>query len=259
MNLRLLVVLSLFVVLLAVSAQAQPIDLGTAANFALLGGSEVTNTGSSVIYGSVGSSPTPSVTGFPPGVVNDGTLYLAANSATAQAQSDLTTAYGQAAGEPVTATLTGIDLDTYNSLNPLAPGVYFFSSSAELSGNLTLNGEGNPNSQWIFQIGSTLGTASSSTVSFINDASKCNVFWDVGSTATIGSGSDFAGTIMAVTSISLNGGTLEGRALAENGAVTITSAETVDSRCGTTAVPEASSMALLMMSLPAVALFRRRK
>jgi hypothetical protein len=251
------VVLLLLLSLLAVDAYAAvPIDLGTASSFGLLAGSGVTNTGASVINGDVGSAPTPAVTGFPPGVVN-GTLYTAANAVTAQAQSDLTVAYNAAAGAAPTATLTGTDLGFYNAGNPLSAGVYFFSSSAFLTGNLTLDGGGDPDAQWIFQIGSTLITAPNSSVEFINGATKCNVFWQVGSSATIDTNNVFAGNIMALTDITLNGGTLNGRALARNGAVTISSAETVNTApCD---VPEYSSVALATMVLPAVAWFRRRK
>jgi hypothetical protein len=221
--------LLLLLSLLAVNAYAVTVNLGTASTFGLLAGSGVTNTGSSVIDGDVGSSPTPAVTGFPPGIVI-GTLYTTPNAVTAQAQTDLTTAYNTAAGATPTMTLTGTDLGTYNAGNPLGPGVYFFASSAQLTGNLTLDGQGNPNAQWIFQIGSTLTTATNSTVSFINGASPCNVFWQVGSSATIQTNSTFGGIIMALTSITLDGGILNGQALARNGAVTISAAETVSDR-----------------------------
>jgi uncharacterized repeat protein (TIGR01451 family) len=224
------IVFLLFLSLLAVNAHAFPINLGTASTFGLLGGSGVTNTGSSVITGDVGSSPTPAVTGFPPGIVI-GTLYTTPNAVTAQAQVDLTTAYNSAAGAPCTLSLTGTDLGTFNAGNPLIPGVYCFSTSAQLTGNLTLDGLGDPNAYWIFQIGSTLTTATNSTVTFINGASPCNVYWQVGSSATIGTNNAFAGTIMALTSITLNGGTLDGRALARNGAVTISAAEFVNTAC----------------------------
>ena len=233
MKLGLRIALLLVLMLLAVNAYAVPINLGTASTFGLLGGSGVTNTGSSVINGDVGSSPTPAVIGFfPPGVVI-GTLYTTPNAVTVQAQLDLITAYNAAASAASTMVLTGTDLGTYNAGNPLGPGVYFFSSSAALTGNLTLNGQGNPNAQWIFQIGSSLTTATNSTVSFINGASPCNVFWQVGSSATIQTNSTFGGTIMALASITLNGGTLNGRALARNGAVTISAAEFVNTVCAT--------------------------
>lgn len=243
--------ISAVLVLLAVSAYATPVNLGTAANFGLLAGSTITNSGSSVINGDVGVSPGSAVTGFGPPVVLNGTLHLA-DAVAGQAQTDLTTAYNAAAGATPTNDLTGFDLGVYNA-GVLGPGVYYFGSSAGLTGNLTLNGGGDPNAQWIFQIGSTLTTATGSNVALINAATKDNVFWQVTSSATIGEGV-FAGNIMALASISLGGGTLNGRALARNAAVTISKAETVN------AVPEPSSiMALGMMLTSAAVLFRRKK
>ena len=229
-GLRIALVLGL--TLSAANAYAVAINLGTAGTFGLLGGAGVTNTGLSVIRGDVGSSPTPAIIGFPPGIVI-GTLYTTPNAVTVQAQSDLTTAYNAAAGAAPTMVLTGTDLGFYNAANPLGPGVYFFSTSAGLTGNLTLDGQGNPNAQWIFQIGSTLTTATNATMSFINGASPCNVFWQVGSSATIQTNTIFGGTIMALASITLNGGTLNGRALARTGAVTISAAEFVNTVCAT--------------------------
>ncbi|MBN1193673.1 MAG: DUF3494 domain-containing protein [Coriobacteriia bacterium] len=219
---------TLLALLLPMSAHAACVNLGTAGDFALLGGSGVTNAVSgTVVQGDVGSSPTPAVTGFPPGVVV-GTLYTAPDPATAQAQSDLAIAYNAAAGQAC---------DTDMSATPdlggqtLVAGVYCFSSEAGLTGTLTLDAQGDPNACWVFQIGSTLITATNSNVLLINGASACNVFWQVGSSATIASGSDFVGSIMALTSITLDGGTLQGRALARNGAVTISGSEFVNSIC----------------------------
>ncbi len=246
-------------VLLAVSAHATPINLGTAGSFGLLAGSGITNAVSgTVITGDVGSSPTSAVTGLTSGMVN-GNLYTTADPATSQAQSDLTVAYNTAAGATPTVTLTGTDLGFYNAANPLSPGVYFYSSSAALTGNLTLDGGGDPNAQWIFQVGSTLTTAADSTIALINGATNNAVFWQVGSSATIGANNAFAGNIMALQNITLNGGTLDGRALARNGAITMSSAETVNNG-GASPVPEPSGiMALGMMIIPAVAFFRRKK
>jgi len=260
MNLRLHIILSLVLTLLAVTAYAGTVHLGTAANFGLLGGSGVTNIGSSVINGDVGSNgSTPAVTGFPsPGTVY-GNLYLDANAVTLLAKTDLTTAYDAAANPLLARTGTNIDLGSYDAANPLGPGVYFFSSSALLTGNLTLKGNGDANDEWIFQIASTLTTATDSSVSVIN-ATPCDVFWQVGSSATLGTNTVFAGNIMALTDIDLKGGILNGRALARNGAVRISTAETVNAgRCGPVAVPEWGSMALAMMSIPPVAVWFRRK
>src|SRR5581483_2801923 len=199
------------------------INLGTATNFGLLAGSGITNASAqSTITGDVGSSPTPAVTGLVASQVN-GTLYLAPDPATDQAQVDLTIGYNDAAGAPCGTVLTGTDLGGLT----LVPGVYCFSSSAQLTGTLTLDGQGDPNAQWVFQIGSTLTTATNSTVSLINGGAICNVYWQIGSSATLGTNTTFVGNILALTSITLDGGTLNGRALARNGAVTISSAETV--------------------------------
>ena len=193
--------------------------LGTAQSFAVLAGSTVTNTGSTIIGGNVGVSPGSAVTGFPPGIVMaPGTIH-AADAVATQAQSDLTTAYVTLAGMPPTSNLTGMDLGGLT----LTPGVYKFDNSAQLTGTLTLNALGNPDSVFVFQIGSTLTTASSSSVVMVNDGLHDNVFWQVGSSATLGTTTAFVGNIVALTSIGLNtGATIEcGRALARNGAVTM--------------------------------------
>jgi hypothetical protein len=193
--------------------------LGTSANYAVLGGSTVTNTGNSVLNGSLGLSPGTSITGFPPGiVVPPGTTDIA-NGAALQAQTDLTAAYVDAAGRPLNGTTTA---DLGNLI--LVGGVYAGPSKSPLSltGPLTLDGAGDPNSVFIFQTDSTLITASGSTVNLINGAQECNVFWQVGSSATLGTGSVFAGNILALTSITVTTGvTVHGRALARNGAVTL--------------------------------------
>ena len=225
-----------------------PVNLGTAANFGLLAGSGITNVSSAtMITGDVGSAPTPAVTGLVGSQVN-GTLYLNPDPATTQAQVDLTVAYNEAAGAPCGTDLTGQDLGGLT----LVPGVYCFSSSALLTGTLMLDAQGNANAQWIFQMGSTLTTAVNSTVSIINGGSLCNVYWQVGSSATIQTGNIFLGNILALTSITLDGGTLDGRALARNGAVTMASQETVDnSDCSCTIFATSSSKgAVTKLSAP---------
>lgn len=196
-------------------AATASVGLGAADTFAVLAGSTVTNTGPSTINGDLGVSPGTSVAGFPPGTVN-GTVH-AADAAAAQAQDDLTTAYTDAAGRPGGATVSG-DLGGQT----LTPGVYKSGSSMGLTGDLTLDGQGDPNAVFIFQMGSTLTTASGSRVNLINAAQSCNVAWQVGSSATLGTNSTFRGNILALTSITVTTGTtVDGRALARNGAVTL--------------------------------------
>ena len=202
---------------LAGGAEAQ--TLGTAEDFAVLGGSTVTNTGPSVIRGSVGLFPGSSITGFPPGIVLAPATIHAADADAAQAQADLTTAYNSLQGRPSQSDLSGQNLGGL----VLSPAVYSFTSSAQLTGLLTLNGLGNPAAEFVFQIGTTLTTASNSAVLLINGANGDNVYWAVGSSATLGTNSSFAGNILALTSITLNTGASItcGRALAQNGAVTL--------------------------------------
>jgi hypothetical protein len=211
----------------AIASAAQPtVQLGTTASFAVLAGSTVTNTGPSTIQGSLGLAPGSAVTGFPPGHVSNGSTYVA-NAVARQAKVDLTTAYLDAAGR-TPFVVTGSDLGG----RTLAPGVYRGSSSLGLTGTVTLNGHGDASAVFIFQAGSTLITASSSTVRLENGAQACNVFWQVGSSATLGTSSSFVGTIMALTSISLNTGvTVDGRVLARNGAVTLQNDRIAPSAC----------------------------
>ncbi|MGC0774077.1 MAG: ice-binding family protein [Candidatus Acidiferrum sp.] len=221
------VILLLFFLASAMNAAAQAPDLKTAGNFAVLaGGGIVSADAGTTIVGNVGSSPTPTVTGLLAGQVT-GTLYTAANAVTTAAQTDLTAAYVDAAGRPSCTALTGA-LGTGTNAN-LGPGLYCYSTAALLYGPLTLTGSSTD--VWIFQIGSTLTTATGATVAFAGGASPCNVYWQVGSSATIQTGNTFAGNIMALASITLNGGTLSGRALARNGTVTISGQETIVSGC----------------------------
>jgi hypothetical protein len=211
--------LILFVLIAIPSSAIAQVPLGTAQNFGVLGGSTVTNTGPTVVTGQLGVSPGSAVTGFPPGTVVGGSIH--SNDAVAQqAQNDLTTAYNAAAGLPCGTDLTGQNLGSM----VLTPGVYCFATSAGLTGGLTLNMQGNPNALFVFQIGSTLTTASGSTVLLINNAGACptNVFWQVGSSATLGTGSSMQGDILALSSITVTtGATTSGRTLARNGAVTL--------------------------------------
>jgi len=210
----------------AAAAEA-PVGLGTAASFAVLGGTTVTNTGPSVISGDVGLSPGTAITGFPPGIVN-GTTH-ATDAVAAQAQIDTTTAYNDAAGRASTATVSA-DL----AGQTLVSGVYS-GGTLGLTGTVTLDAQGDPNAVFIFQSASTLITASSSVVALINGASACNVFWQVGSSATLGTNSTFVGTILALTSIAATTGvTVDGRLLARNGEVTLDTNTITSSTCTTT-------------------------
>lgn len=219
-----------FIGLLPASAAVDgpAVGLGTLDSYSVLGGAAVTNTGPTVLSGDVGISPGTSITGFPPGIVN-GTVH--GNDANAmQAQSDLVIAYNDAAGRAADATLSP-DLGGQTFVG----GVYTAPSSLGLTGTVTLDGQNNPNSVFIFQVGSTLTTASGSNVNLINGASACNVFWQVGSSATLGTASDFTGNILALTSITATTGTtVEGRALARNGAVTLDTNTFTAPNCSTT-------------------------
>lgn len=212
-------ILGLAVALVPLNASAIATDpgLGTAKSFGVLAGQTVTNTGPTRISGDLGLHPGTSVTGAP-AVVN-GTSHIT-DAVALKAKDDLTTAYNNAAGEPCspTNTLTGKDLGGLT----LTPDVYCFKSSAGLTGTLTLDGKNDPNAVFVFQIGSTLITAPNSTVSVIN-GNPCNIYWQVGSSATLDTTTKFVGTIMALTSIALNTGAqiVPGRALARNGAVTL--------------------------------------
>jgi uncharacterized repeat protein (TIGR01451 family) len=199
----------------AASAASAPI-MGTEERFAVLGGTTVTNTGSSVVTGNLGLSPGTAVTGFPPGILT-GTIHVA-DAQALQAQDDTTSNYLDLASQSCNSDLTGQDLGG----KILVPGVYCFSSSAQLTGALTLDAGGDPNAVWVFKTGSTLTTASNSSVLLINGAQPCNIFWQVGSSATLGTSTSFIGNILALTSITLTtGANITGRALARNGAVTM--------------------------------------
>jgi ice-binding like protein/exosortase sorting signal-containing protein len=192
--------------------------LAQLSSFAVLGGSTVTNTNTpTIVNGNLGVSPGSAVTGFPPGIVTGGTIH-AADTVAAQAQTDLTTTYVNLANQACNTDLTGQDLGG----KTLTPGVYCFSTSAQLTGTLTLDAQGLSNAVFIFKIGSTLTTASASSVLLINSGSSCGVFWQVGSSATLGTGTALLGSIVALTSITLNtGASVSGRVLARNGAVTL--------------------------------------
>ena len=246
------------------AANPLPVPLGTASSYAVLGGSTVTNTGPTVISGDLGLSPGTSLTGFPPGSVVGGSIHV--NDAPAmQAQNDLTTAYNDAAGRLLPTTLSG-DIGGQT----LFPGVYKSSSSLMITGSVVLDGQGNSNAVFIFQIGSTLTTISGSHVILINGASANNVFWQVGASATLGTGSSFQGSILALTSITVTtGANILGRMLARNGAVTLDT-NTITGPTSINApppggggppsgVPSPSSVILVAIGLVCVALYQTRE
>lgn len=195
-----------------------PIVMAGTAELAVLAGSSVTNTGATNITGDLGLSPGTSVGGFPPGILN-GTLRINDAIAT-QAKLDLTAAYNDAAGRTSTdiVTLSG----NIGGLT-LTPGLYKSTSSLAISsGDLTFDAKGNADAVFIIQIASTLTTTSGRKVLLSGGASAANIFWQVGTSATLGTTSVFKGTIMAMQSITLNtGATLTGKALARNGGVTM--------------------------------------
>ena len=213
---RLLRLCCLALPLFALTAYADLI-LGSASSFAVLGGSAITNTGATVITGDLGVYPGTSITGFPPGIVN-GTIHDG-DAVAMQAQLDALTAINFLQGLPSNQNLSGQDLGGLM----LTPGVYTFNSSAQLTGALMLNFQGLSNQNFVFQIGSALTTASASSVLLLNMGTNDNVYWAIGSSATLGTTTDFEGNIIAEQSITLTtGATIDcGRALALNGAVTM--------------------------------------
>lgn len=226
---------------LSLPASAQVVaNLGSAANFAVLAGTAVTNTGSSLLDGDLGFSPGGTASGFPPGGFT-GTPH-AGDATAVTAQNSLTTAYNFLAGQAAMVDLTGQNLGGM----VLNPGVYSFSTSAQLTGTLTLNGQSNANAAFIFQIGSTLTTASNSNVVFTNGGRAANTFWQVGSSATLGTSTSFAGNILAQTFITMNtGANIDGRLLARKGAVTLdTNNVTIP-----VAVPEPATTSVLIAGL----------
>ncbi len=193
-----------------------PVNLGSASSFAILGGSAITNTDFSVINGDLGLHPGTEVTGFPPGTLN-GTQYVA-DGVAMQAKADLLAAYNDVAGRtPVTMIATELGETV------VLGGVYNSASGTfGITGTLTLDAQNDPDAIFIFQMESTLITASSSQVMLIGGAQACNVYWQVGSSATLGTNSHLVGNILALTSITVTtGSSIDGRALARNGAVTL--------------------------------------
>jgi ice-binding like protein len=255
------------------SACPDPI-LGSACPFAVLGASAVTNTGNTVIFGDLGVWPGTSITGFPPGIVN-GTIHDA-DAVAMQAQADALAAYTFLQGLSSDQNLTGQDLGGLT----LTPGVYTFDSSAQLTGQLTLDFQGMSDMSFVFQIGSTLTTASASMVNVINMGENDNIYWAMGSSATLGTGTSFQGNLIAFASDTLDtGATVNcGRVIALNGAVTLDDNIINNCNSGGQTVPEPGTIAMaatggaivmganpstssffLGMGSSVVAFFKRRK
>jgi len=219
------------------AAAATSVPLGTADSFAVLAGSGITNTGPTTVNGDLGTYPTTTVTGT--GSLTVTGSNHAGDAVTQSAKNDLVSAYNTAAGEgptsPIVADLAG---------QTLTSGVYNSASSIGLTGALTLDAGGNPNAVFVFQAGSTLTTGSASQVNLINGAQSCNVFWQIGSSATLGTGSTFRGTILALTSITVTTGvTIDGRVLARNGAVTLDTDTITKPTCAAPAATTATTPA----------------
>lgn len=241
MNYKVPILLAIAIFAGSASRAVAEIQLGSAGNFAVLAGSTVTSTGATVIDGGdVGVNPGTAITGFAPGILVAPFMFHSGDAVALQAQTDLAMAYSSAELLAVSQDLTGQDLGGLT----LLPGVYRFSSSAQLTGTLTLDNQGDPNAQFVFQIGSTLTTASDSAVKTINEGSISggSVFWQVGSSATLGTNTSFEGHILALTSITLNTGAtmLDGSALALNGVVTLDSNRITNLRT----VPEPGTLTL---------------
>lgn len=224
----------LFIVALVFAASFHPVQaqtvppLGAAQSFAALGGTAITATGSAVISGNIGVSPGTAVTGFPPAIVQNGQIYTGAASLAAPAQASALDAYNNLKGQACLPAnnLSGKILGQTPGFLTLTPGVYCFDTSAQLNATLTLNDGGDPNAVFIFQIGTTLTTASSSQVVMSSGGRGTNVYWQVGTSATIGTSTTFRGHIIANTSITLTtSATTTGRVFALNGAATIDSTQ----------------------------------
>jgi hypothetical protein len=199
------------------SAATLPVSLGAATAFAVLAGTTVTNTGLTTVNGDLGVSPGTAVTGFPPGQVVNGTIHANDGPAVA-AHSDLVLAYNDTVGRPTTNIVSEVLGGTTKT-----SGVYGSTSGTfDITGTLTLDAQGDPNAVFIFQTLTTVITAASSAVNLVNGAQSCNVFWQVGSSATLGANSVLRGSLLAFTSITVGAGLqIDGRALAINGAVTL--------------------------------------
>ncbi|MEO5741329.1 MAG: IPTL-CTERM sorting domain-containing protein [Vicinamibacterales bacterium] len=261
-NVRRLIIAACVLVTCGITGVRAQSSLGTAQSFAVLAGSTVTNTGASVITGDLGVHPGAAVTGFPPGIVT-GTIH-AGNATALQAKNDLVTQYDALTAAACSSDLTGQDLGGQT----LTPGVYCFNTSAQLTGTLTLNAQGNPAATFVFKTGSTLTTANAASVLLINGGNPCGVAWRVGSSAILGSTTSFIGNLIALTSITLNtnANIVGGRALARNGAVTLDDNDISFASCGVAPPPVPTlsqwatiGLAALLCLTAIIALRQRRK
>jgi hypothetical protein len=224
-----------FMMVVPAASMAAPVPLGAASGFAVLAGTTVTNTGTTWIGGSAGGdlgvSPGSAFSDLGHVTLANGALHLA-DAVSLLAQNDLIAAYDNAFARPTTQDLSGQDLGAGRTLTP---GVYEFTSSAQLSGDLTLDAQGDPDGVFVFKIASALTTASGSRVLLTNGARYCRVFWQVGSSAAeLGTNSQFVGHIFALTSIAAKtGATVQGQLLARNGAVTLDSNRITNGICVT--------------------------
>jgi len=232
----------------AATAAVSAVNLGTTSGFAVLAGSGITVAGavnSTVITGDIGTYPTLSITGLGNVVLNG--VNHAGDGVTQLAKTDLTTAYNDAAGRPYDSNYA----DAYVLMGNLSAGVYNGTGSFNITGDLTLDAHGDPSAVWIFQTATTLITASSSRIILINGAKAENIFWQVGSSATLGTNSSFSGNILAYTSITLTtGASVDGRALASHGEVTMD--------YNTINVPEPGAIMLLVFGMTGLFTIRKR-
>ena len=229
---------------------AMSVNLGTAAGFGVLAGSAITFAGSgpTTVNGDIGSFPTASITGVENLILAGGGMNHGGDAVTQSAKNALLIAYNDAFGRSATTSYGAIyDLGGQT----LTQGVYKDPTSFGITGTLTLDAQGDADAVWIFQAGTTLTAESGSKVNLINGAQAGNIYWQVGSSATLKTDAYFVGSLLAMESITLvNGATVDGRVLALNGAVTMDH--------NTILVPEASALQLLVIGLAAVAALRRR-
>jgi type VI secretion system secreted protein VgrG len=256
----------LSLVLLIASAASLRADtlglLGTAGGFAVLGGATVTSTGASSIVGNLGAGTGTTIPGFPPGSLTAGATYIS-DATTAQALSDALAAFNALSALASTDNLTGQNLGGL----VLTPGVYSFASSAQLTGDLTLNFGGLSNQTIVIQTGSTLTTASGALVQIVNAGLNDSVYWDIGSSATLGTGTGLTGYLLALQSITLNSGAgiASGNALALNGSVTLNDSAIslplapAQMQAGQELAPEPASLWLVATGLLAAMVPLRRR